>query len=113
MTEQNWPAIIGALGGFVGFAAVLKVIRDWQRDRGASRLSGEEQVRQALVNQNTELRHEVEALREELADARRELGRHIADSAKRLRACEERAVTFQRELAEVKGQLSALRGGTG
>lgn len=109
MDTQNWPAIIAALGGFAGFAAVLKVVRDWRRDQGTVRLTGEEQVRDALVKQNQELRQEVAELRDELSDARRELGRHIADSARRLRQCEDRAVGFQRELAEVKGELAVLK----
>lgn len=109
MQEQNWPGIFAALGGFVGFAAILKVVRDWRRDQGASRLSGEQQVRDALAAQNVELRQEVTELRDELGAARQELGRHIQDSVRRLRQCEERAVKFQRDMAEMRGELSALK----
>lgn len=110
MEQQfDWPSIIGALGGLMGVAAVLKVARDWWRDRGTERLNGEEQVRAALLAQNTDLRQEIEQLREELAEARRELNRIARDAEKRLRECEQRAVGFQRELATIQAEVQYLR----
>lgn len=106
--EQVAP-IIGALGGLAGAGVVLKAMLDWHNGRGSMRLSAEDQIRSDLLEQNQELRHEIAVLRDELADSRREVRRVEVSANKRLRDCEDRATSFQRALAELRGELDTLK----
>jgi chromosome segregation ATPase len=119
----NWsdPSLwIGAGGGFAAIVAVIKTAIDWLRDRDRGRESSEERAAGSLLDQIRDLRHENEALREELADARKELLATARMSERRLREYRETVDTrlhlsekaredLQRQLYDLDRQLAVLR----
>ena len=119
----NWsdPNLwIGAGGGFAAIVAIVKTAIDWRRDKDRGHQSAEERAAGSLLEQVRELRHENEALREELSDARKELLATARMAERRLReyretvdarlqASEQARAVLQQQLHELDRQLAVLR----
>lgn len=108
----NWsdPAYwVGGTGLLALLTAVFKAYKDWRKDSGIQRLSVEKQAQDILVQQHGQLLKEVEELRDELADGRRELLQHIRQANRRLQDCEQRAIVFQQKLAVLSAENRMLK----
>lgn len=79
-TWTDPSTLIGGGGALAGIGAVIKTVLDWRKDRQQQALSDRQQrvtsedlIRDDLIGQLNAQRSEIQQLRQELGDARREL----------------------------------------
>lgn len=112
MSDLSWndpSTIVGGGGLLAGIGAAVKVVLDWRAGHQTQRVNAEDQIRDDLLSEVQSGREEIVRLRQELAEARRELRAFMSFHQQVVEEWQAKYLAMNLELAALKGKIEAAK----